>query len=84
MLLYPCESSLLNGVVGMTEFERLRIRAGLTIAQLATEADISRSTIEKIEKDIPIRAPLASRACNVLSRHLGYEITYEDLGIKTV
>jgi DNA-binding XRE family transcriptional regulator len=68
----------------MTEFERLRIRAGLTIAQLATEADISRSTIEKIEKGIPVRAPLASRACNVLSRHLGYEIFYEDVGIKTV
>jgi transcriptional regulator with XRE-family HTH domain len=68
----------------MTEFARLRIRAGLTIAQLSSEANISRSTIEKIEKDTPVRAPLASRACNVLSRHLGYEITYEDLGIKTV
>ncbi|HYT43329.1 MAG TPA: helix-turn-helix transcriptional regulator [Methylomirabilota bacterium] len=68
----------------MTEFERLRIRAGLTVAQLSSEAQISRSTIEKIEKDIPVRAPLASRACNVLSRHLGYEITIESIGIKTV
>ena len=68
----------------MTEFERLRIKAGLTIAQVCAEANISRSTVEKIEKDIPIRAPLASRACNVLSRHLGYEISYEDIGIKTV
>jgi transcriptional regulator with XRE-family HTH domain len=68
----------------MTEFERLRIRAGLTIAQVSSEAQISRSTIEKIEKDIPVRAPLASRACNVLSRYLGYEITIENISIKTV
>jgi len=67
----------------MTEFERLRIRAGLTIAQLAAEARISRSTIEKIEK-MPVRAPLASRACNTLSHYLGYEIYYEDIGVKTV
>jgi len=68
----------------MTEFERLRIRAGLTVAQVSSEAQISRSTIEKIEKDVPVRAPLASRACNVLSRHLGYEITIESINIKTV
>jgi len=74
----------MNGVVVMTEFERLRIRAGLTVAQMSSEAQISRSTIEKIERDIPVRAPLASRACNVLSRHLGYEITIENIGIKTV
>jgi transcriptional regulator with XRE-family HTH domain len=68
----------------MTEFERLRIKAGLTIAQVATEAKISRSTIEKIEKEQPVRAPLASRACNVLSRYLGYEVDYNEIGIKTV
>ncbi len=68
----------------MTEFERLRIKAGLTITQLARESDVSRSTIEKIEKDIPVRAPLASRACNVLARHLGYEVSFESIGVKTV
>ena len=68
----------------MTEFERLRIKAGLTIAQVALEAKISRSTIEKIEKEKPVRAPLASRACNILGRYLGYEVNYEDIGIKTV
>ena len=74
----------MNGVAGMTEFERLRIRAGLTVAQVSSEAQISRSTLEKIEKDIPVRAPLASRACNVLGRHLGYEITIEGIHPKTV
>ncbi len=74
----------MTDVADMTEFERLRIKAGLTIAQVASEARISRSTIEKIEKDLPVRAPLASRACNVLSRYLGYEINYMDISIKTV
>ncbi len=74
----------MTDVADMTEFERLRIKAGLTIAQVASEARISRSTIEKIEKGLPVRAPLASRACNVLSRYLGYEINYMDISIKTV
>lgn len=68
----------------MTEFEKLRIKAGLTIAQVSAESKVSRSTIEKIEKDIPIRAPLASRVCNILSQHLGYEVDYENIGVKTV
>ena len=68
----------------MTEFERLRIKAGLTIAQICSETKISRSTIEKIEKDLPVRAPLAARACNILSQHLGYEVDYQAIGIKTV
>jgi DNA-binding XRE family transcriptional regulator len=68
----------------MTEFERLRINAGVTIVQLANEADISRGTIEKIEKDLPVRAVLAARACNALSRHLSQPITYESLGIKVI
>jgi transcriptional regulator with XRE-family HTH domain len=68
----------------MTRFEELRTNAGLTITQLSIEAKVSRATIEKIEKDEAIRAPLAARACTALSNHLGYQITYQDLGIKTV
>jgi transcriptional regulator with XRE-family HTH domain len=68
----------------MTEFERLRIEAGLTVAKLCREAEISRSTVEKIEKDIPVRAPFASRACKVLSHHLEREINYVSIGIRTV
>ncbi|QBD78116.1 XRE family transcriptional regulator [Ktedonosporobacter rubrisoli] len=68
----------------MTEFGRLRINAGLTIVQLANEAGISRGTIEKIEKDKAVRAVLAARACNALSRHLSQPVTYEDLGIKVI
>jgi transcriptional regulator with XRE-family HTH domain len=67
-----------------TQFERLRIKAGLTITRISIEAQISRSTVEKIEKDIPVRAPLASRACRVLSKYLEQEIDYEAIAIKTV
>ncbi len=68
----------------MTDFERLRINAGVTIVQLASEANISRGTIEKIEKDQPVRAVLAARACNALSQHLSSPVTYEGLNIKVV
>jgi DNA-binding XRE family transcriptional regulator len=67
-----------------TRFEELRIKAGLTITQLAKEADVSRALIEKIQKNQRIREPLAARVCNVLSRHLGYEVTYQELEIPTV
>lgn len=68
----------------MTDFERLRIKAGLSVAQLCSESQISRSTVEKIEKDLPVRAHLASRACKVLSRYLDQEIDYERIGVKVV
>jgi DNA-binding XRE family transcriptional regulator len=68
----------------VTKFEQLRTNAGLTITRLSIEAEISRATIEKIEKDQPVRAALAARACNALSKHLDQPVTYLDLGIKTV
>jgi DNA-binding XRE family transcriptional regulator len=68
----------------MNEFKRLRINAGITIVQLANEADVSRGTIEKIEKDQPVKAVLAARACNALNRYLANPVTYESLGIKVI
>jgi DNA-binding XRE family transcriptional regulator len=68
----------------MTEFEKLRVNAGLTIVQLANEAKISRGTLEKIEKGQPVRAVLAARACNALSRHLPEPVTYESLKIPVI
>ncbi len=68
----------------MTKFEEIRVKAGLTISQLAKEADVSRAFIDRIEKGQAVRAPLASRVCNVLSTHLGYEVSIQDLDIKTV
>ncbi len=68
----------------MTKFEELRTNAGLTITQLSIEARVSRAVIEKIEKNKPVRAPLAARACTALSNHLGYKVTYQELEIRTV
>ena len=68
----------------MTAFERFRINAGVTIVQLAHAADVSRGTIEKIEKNQPVMAVLAARACNALSRYLPQPVTYESLGIKVL
>jgi hypothetical protein len=68
----------------MTAFEQARIDAGLTIIQLSIESNVSRSTIEKMERDEPVRAELAARACRVISQHLGREVTYQSLGIKVI
>jgi DNA-binding XRE family transcriptional regulator len=68
----------------MNRFEETRINAGITVTELSREANISRSTIDKMEKDEPIKAELAVRACKVLSQHLGYEVTYQGLGIHVI
>jgi DNA-binding XRE family transcriptional regulator len=68
----------------MNRFEETRINAGITVTELSREANISRSTIDKMEKDEPVKAELAVRACKELSQHLGYEVTYQSLGIKVI
>lgn len=80
------ERAVLNTKEGsrMTSFEEIRTNAGLTITQLSKEADVSRATIEKIEKGLPVRAALAARVCNALSKHTDSPVTYQQLGIKTV
>ena len=68
----------------MNQFEEARINAGITVTELSRQADISRSTIEKMQKGKPVKAELAVRVCRVLSQRLGYEVTYRDLNIQTV
>lgn len=68
----------------MNQFEEARINAGLTVTDLSREANISRSTIDKMEKGEPVKAELAVRACKVLSQHLGYEVTYQSLGMRVI
>ena len=68
----------------MNRFEEARINAGITVTDLSREANISRSTIDKMEKGEPVKAELAVRACKVLSQHLGYEVTYQSLGMKVI
>jgi len=68
----------------MNKFEEARINAGITVTELSRQANISRSTIDKMEKDEQVKAELAVRACRVLSQQLGYEVTYQSLDIKVI
>ena len=68
----------------MNKFAETRINAGITVTELSREAKISRSTIDKMEKDEPVKAELAVRACKVLSQHLDYEVTFQTLDIKVI
>jgi DNA-binding XRE family transcriptional regulator len=68
----------------MNKFEEVRINSGITVTELSREANISRSTIDKMQKNLPVKAELAVRACRVLSQHLGYEVTYQSLEIPTI
>jgi DNA-binding XRE family transcriptional regulator len=68
----------------MNKFEEARINAGITVTELSRQANISRSTIDKMEKGEPVKAELAVRACRVLSQQLGYEVTYQSLEIPVI
>jgi DNA-binding XRE family transcriptional regulator len=68
----------------MSKVRELRIKAALNVSRLATLADVSRPTIEKMENDEPVRPDLASSVCHVLSDKLGYEVTIESAEIKVL
>lgn len=68
----------------MSKVRELRIKAALNISELNRLSGVSRPTIEKIERDEPVRADLASAICRVLSERLGYEVTIEGAEIKTL
>ncbi len=68
----------------MSRVRELRIKAALNVSRLAQLADVSRPTIEKMERDEAVRPDLASAVCRVLSEKLGYEVTIEDAGIKVL
>ena len=67
-----------------SKVRELRIKAALNVSRLATLADVSRPTIEKMENDEPVRPDLASAVCRVLSEKLGYEVTIESAEIKVL
>ena len=67
----------------MTLFAYTRLQAKLTIKQLAEEAKVSTSFIYSMEEsNKPVKIELAVRVCRVLSRHLGYNVTYQSLKVK--
>lgn len=65
----------------MSVLEDLRIEAGLSVAQLASMAHVSRDTIEKAEQGRAIRGDVAGKICQALSEQIGRRITYKDAQI---
>lgn len=62
----------------------LREKTGMTAFKLASEADVSLSTLNRMENGkSPVSRRLVFRVLNVLSDRLGYEISIEDVeGLK--
>jgi transcriptional regulator with XRE-family HTH domain len=65
------------------QFREARLRAGLTIQQIAEEAHVSRPVIERVEKGEPISQAYAFRLVNALNKLAGANYTVEGLGIAT-
>jgi DNA-binding XRE family transcriptional regulator len=84
LVLESSQHGLKELINSMNKFEEARINAGLTIIQLATEAKVSRSTVEKMGRGEPVRAELAARACRVISQYLGQEVTYQSLEMNVI
>ncbi len=79
----PSANPRLSTFTQLTPFGRARLMSGLSASQLAKEARVSSDLIYSIEREERVKAELAVRVCRVLSRHLGYEVTYQSLDIKT-
>ena len=64
----------------------LRIEAGLTAFQLAVKADVSISSINRLEQGKrPVKRLVISRVLNALSQELGRPLTFETVsGLKIV
>ncbi len=67
-----------------TRLKELRIKSALSMSELSRLSRVSRPTIEKAERDEPVRADLASALCRVLSERLSYEVTIENAEIKVL
>jgi hypothetical protein len=46
--------------------------------------ELSCPTVDQINQNESVKSELAVHACKVLSQHLGYEVTYQNLGIKVI
>jgi DNA-binding XRE family transcriptional regulator len=60
-------------------FKELRIRAGFKIARLAREADISPSSIYRIEDGEKVTRELVQAALNVINNKLRSSYTVDDI-----
>lgn len=70
---------VINCMAGHMTFRDLRVRAGLKLARLAREADISPSSIYRIENGEKVTRELVQAALNVINDRLRSSYTIEDI-----
>ena len=58
-----------------------RLRARLSIAQLARKAQVDETTVRRAETGLPVQEVKAFAIAEALSDELGQELSIEDLGI---
>ncbi len=73
------ESEGYYAMADQVTFKELRIRAGFKIAKLAREADISPSSIYRIEEGEKVTRELVQGALNVINDKLRTSYTVEDI-----
>jgi transcriptional regulator with XRE-family HTH domain len=64
--------------------QRLRLRAGLSKAELARRAGVDETTVTRAENGQRVQAHKASMIAQAISQALGEEFSVEDLGIVTM
>lgn len=68
----------------LNPFQQAVNDAGLTVAQLSKESDVSHNTIAKVARGMPVNAYLAARLCKTLNHYLNEQVTYQCLNIAIV
>lgn len=66
------------------QLRQARIRAGITVQEIARETRLSRQTIERAERGEAVSEITASRIVNALNKLAGNGYTVESLQILTV
>ena len=64
-----------------TAMKQYRLRARLSIAQLARKAQVDETTVRRAETGQPVQEVKAFAIAEALSDELGQELSFEDLGI---
>ena len=64
-----------------TAMKQYRLRARLSIAQLARKAQVDETTVRRAERGQPVQEVKAFAIANALSNELGQELSIDDLRI---
>jgi transcriptional regulator with XRE-family HTH domain len=64
-----------------TAMKRYRLRARLSVAQLARIAQVDETTVKRAESGQPVQEVKAFAIAEALGQELGQELSIDDLGI---